>query len=785
MTTQPTLCRPKAVAVLVLAVMAVLVLRATAHARTPMGLLRSQSRNVQRAIQKNIEIIIRPRLVVARGATGPVTTLAISPDEGLMITAAGDRTLRVWDLRSGQESVGLRGHDHPVTLVAFSPDGRLAASTDTSGALIVWDLSTLEARLRTPWPGGPALGMGFTADGTRLAAAGKRGGISVLDLATGSMAPTTEDRKEPIDVIRHAPGRFLAATGKNGVVRMLQDTTGNVLGQFQPAGQRLTALAATSDGSLVVGGGEKGRILVWNAHTGRLLHSTDDHDGPVLSVAVNGPAGLVATGNRDGLARLWSLDGLEALHRFEGHNKAVTSLLLNKEGTFLLTSSMDGSAKLWSTLSGRHLLSLISTENGWAAVDAKGRFDGNNPALSGIEWQDKAVKLPIDNFTTAYFEPAILARTMEAPQTLADVPSIPEGIHLPPEVSVRQLAKDGVEQRGVAVMEATAVDNGQGGVKDLRLYVNGKLVADKNVLDVIREAKDGKPVLVKRFRVPLTGGANDIALVATNDEDLESLPATMTVQGGPDATPPSVHVLTVGIDHYRNHRLDLGYAVLDATAIHEFLSRDKSIPFAERVTDALRDDQATKTLIFRSLRRLWEIPAGDVAIIYMAGHGVNLDDQWYFIPHELEHPNQPIELSRKGLSATELQRELEAIGANRIFLVIDACRSGAAVGPMSWFVGIKALRMLARTVGVHILAATDRNQDALEVKSLGHGVFTYALLKAMGGDADGHPGDGVVTVQEIMRYVETVVPVLSKRHAGCCQHPSAHSRGADFTLCRP
>ena len=94
---------------------------------------------------------------------------------------------------------------------------------------------------------------------------------------------------------------------------------------------------------------------------------------------------------------------------------------------------------------------------------------------------------------------------------------------------------------------------------------------------------------------------------------------------------------------------------------------------------------------------------------------------------------------------------------------------------------MKSLRLLARTVGTHVLAATDRTQSAIELQRLGHGVFTYALLQGLGGQAD-YLTDGSVSATELVRYVEESVPALAKQYADDEQYPTGFSRGIDFSI---
>jgi uncharacterized caspase-like protein len=92
----------------------------------------------------------------------------------------------------------------------------------------------------------------------------------------------------------------------------------------------------------------------------------------------------------------------------------------------------------------------------------------------------------------------------------------------------------------------------------------------------------------------------------------------------------------------------------------------------------------------------------------------------------------------------------------------------------------KALSQLSRSTGVHIVAASTKDQFAAEVKELGHGVFTYTLLEGLSGKAAGK-GDSV-TVRKQMSYVEEQLPEITKKYKQEAQYPVVDSRGMDFPL---
>ncbi len=81
-----------------------------------------------------------------------VSAVAVSPDSRHALSGSGDRTLRLWDLRTGQLLRTFTGHDDGVSAVAVSPDGLQALSGSHDRTLRIWDLPDRPAR---PHPRGP------------------------------------------------------------------------------------------------------------------------------------------------------------------------------------------------------------------------------------------------------------------------------------------------------------------------------------------------------------------------------------------------------------------------------------------------------------------------------------------------------------------------------------------------------------------------------------------------------------------------------------------------------
>jgi hypothetical protein len=107
-----------------------------------------------------------------------VAACAVTPDGRRVISASGDRTLKVWDLDSGRALAALEGHADWVKACAVTPDGRRVVSASLDTTLKVWDLASsaclLTHRANTAF-------MAVAATATTIIAGDAAGAVWFLD----------------------------------------------------------------------------------------------------------------------------------------------------------------------------------------------------------------------------------------------------------------------------------------------------------------------------------------------------------------------------------------------------------------------------------------------------------------------------------------------------------------------------------------------------------------------------------------------------------------------------
>ncbi len=265
------------------------------------------------------------------------------------------------------------------------------------------------------------------------------------------------------------------------------------------------------------------------------------------------------------------------------------------------------------------------------------------------------------------------------------------------------------------------------------------------------------------------------------------------ISDGKIANESCLYILAVGINEYKNPRYTLKYGRPDAEAFVQAVEEHGKKIFSRIVKQTVYDTQATRENVESTFRKIIaEARPQDVFVFYYAGHGVMSKGGLFRKPEfymaltdvtKLYGDDELLE--RRGFSAEMLRDSIMKIKAQKQLVVLDTCHAGGALESFAVHEGPggKTISKLEGNTGITVLAASGATQSATEFRQLGHGVFTYALIRGLAGEADnGSCPDGRITVKELETYLNGKVPELIRQYGGKAQNPNSFARGRDFSL---
>ncbi len=295
---------------------------------------------------------------VQLGHSTTITSVAISPNGQYVLSGSMDKTLKLWEVKSGREVRTFKGHTTEVQAVAFSPDGRYVVSGSLDTGMLVFGIMSMDKSLR------------------------------LWDVNTGHEVRTFEGHLYGVSSVAFSPdGRYVVSGNWDKTLKLWDVNTGHEVRTFTGHSGVVNSVAFSPDGRYVMSGSMDKTLKLWNVKSGREVRTFQGHTGWVRSVAFSPDGRYVVSGSLDNTLKLWEVKSGREVRTFKGHTGQVRSVAFSPDRRYVVSGSHDETLKLWDVNSGREVRTFKDAgEVSSVAISPDGRY-----VVSGSS--DEAVKL--------------------------------------------------------------------------------------------------------------------------------------------------------------------------------------------------------------------------------------------------------------------------------------------------------------------------------------------------------------------------------------------------------
>jgi WD40 repeat protein len=307
------------------------------------------------------------RISTLVGHTGPVWSVAFTPNGRKIVSTSLDGTARVWDLATGREIARFAGGEQCTYDAAISPDGaRVLSGGGSPGtkepdagkwSLCLWELETGSELKRLDGESDGITSISLSSDGRQALIGCFSGKVKLWDVEAWREIKSISTTPcqwhaawsaEQNRIVTAAGFSIAKGIEYRGGLQLWNLADGQEIQRLRGHDKGMWQAVFSPNGQQIASTGADFSIALWNAETGTLERRIPLPDIPT-GLVYSPDGSYLLTGNYGSgpTVRLWNLATKKEVAAFSGHSNGVQGVAISRDGQWAASGSHDCTIRLW------------------------------------------------------------------------------------------------------------------------------------------------------------------------------------------------------------------------------------------------------------------------------------------------------------------------------------------------------------------------------------------------------------------------------------------------------
>jgi eukaryotic-like serine/threonine-protein kinase len=295
-------------------------------------------------------------LIYKGSSSGPVLSVAWSPDGKSIASGGFDGTVKLWDVATGKTlRTYSEFHNAFTSKIVWSHDGqRIAVGTSypiaQDASAYILDANSSTILLTTPKYHQGVTDLAWSPDNALIASLDSSGEIHIWKSSTGELVYSYQALAN--NLAWSPDGKFIASSSATEKMQQVEITiwntaTHHVASVYDLHSDRINSLSWSADSINLLATTNDNTVMIWDAATGKIRQFHKEQTGDIYSAAWSPNDKLVALAGKDQTVHVFEADTGKTRFIYTEHKSSIYDVAWSPDGRLIASSDDGGTVRIW------------------------------------------------------------------------------------------------------------------------------------------------------------------------------------------------------------------------------------------------------------------------------------------------------------------------------------------------------------------------------------------------------------------------------------------------------